>query len=474
MKQNICIVGVGPHAKRIYFNYFKAYNVCPKLVVELVSKENETIEILNNLNMDSELLLLEDEFKDDVLLNANFYEKLQKKCSELDITHAIISTEPKAHNAYLNFFIDNGIPVLSDKPITVRKNMLSDDSIDSIKSDFYKLVDKSHKSKVPVEIMCQRTFHKGYSFIKNLLKQAIAKYNIPITFVEVYHSDGKWMMPHDLQTENHPYKYGYGKLFHSGYHFIQLLSEIVSLNSFLKDESKRIEKIEMASTFISPEDELAEITIQDYKTIFKEQVVPTYYFEKRQEFAKYGEKNNYTLLTFKNAENKTITTAELNLLQNGFSRRGWIQTKPDHYKGNGRVRHEYVNIQLGTLMNIQVHSYQSKEIKDRGREETGVGGLEHFDIHIFRNADLIGGKPYEKITMQDLNEITDENYLGQNEKAREHCISEFLKGNIEQDKLKNHKLGIEILYNLSKLYSKYVKTQKMQLTEFPFRIEAHC
>lgn len=471
MNKNICIVGVGPHAKRIYFKYFKDYNVCPKLIVELVSKEKETKEFLKSIGIEAELFLLEDKFKDDILLNDEFAKRLNEKCKELKISHAIISTEPKAHNAYLNFFIDLKIPVLSDKPITVRKDMLSKNSIKSIKTDFNQILEKSSENKVPVEIMCQRTFHKGYNFIKDLLKENIIKYNIPITFIEVYHSDGKWMMPHDLETENHPYKYGYGKLFHSGYHFIQLLSEIVSLNGFLNDENKQIQKVEMASTFISPDDELAEISMKDYKTIFKDQVVPTYYFENTPSFNTYGEKNNYTLLSFKNGDNKTITTAELNLLQNGFSRRGWIQTKADHYKGNGRVRHEYVNIQLGTLLNIQVHSYQSKEIKDRGQFETETGGLEHFDIYIFRNADLIGGKPYEKITLKDLNEVSDEKYLGQNEKAREYCITEFLNGNIKNNKLKQHKLGIELLYNLANAYSNYMASSRMQFSEFPYKIE---
>ena len=41
------------------------------------------------------------------------------------------------------------------------------------------------------------------------------------------------MMPHDYDIENHPYKYGYGKLFHSGYHFIDLLAEFVKLNKFV-------------------------------------------------------------------------------------------------------------------------------------------------------------------------------------------------------------------------------------------------
>lgn len=48
MKKNIMMVGVGPHAKRIYFNYFKNHNICPKIIVDLESNE---VEIKNYLKI---------------------------------------------------------------------------------------------------------------------------------------------------------------------------------------------------------------------------------------------------------------------------------------------------------------------------------------------------------------------------------------------------------------------------------------
>lgn len=50
-------------------------------------------------------------------------------------------------------------------------------------------------------------------------------------------------------------------------------------------------------------------------------------------------------------------------------------------KGNGRVRHETLSLQMGPLMNIQVHSYQAYEIKERKNQSIdhqAHGGLEHF------------------------------------------------------------------------------------------------
>lgn len=467
--KNICLVGVGPHSKRIYFKYFKDYNISPKCIVELKSKEQEVLNLLDEKNIQGcQLVLLDDKFKDDILLNKEYYNELKIVCKKLKIDSAIISTEPKAHNAYINFFLENKIPVVSDKPITVRKGMLNRKNIESIKKDFNSILKKSEKYNTPVQIMCQRLYHEGYNYIKNLVKETILKYNIPITFCEVYHCDGKWMMPHDLNGENHPYKYGYGKLYHSGYHFIQLLNEIMSLNDFVKDESKKIDKVELTSTFISPEDEATEINFQDYKNLFEGQEIPAFYNNPRKNYDKYGEKNSYSLITYKNKHNRTISVASLNLLQNGFSRRAWIKTNADEYKNNGRIRHEYLNLQIGTLMNIQVHSYQSKEIKDRTEFETETGGLEHFDIYIFRNCELIGGVPFEKITLDELIKKRNKDFIGFNESAREALLKDFLDGKTNVSDIKNHKRGINLLYNLTKLYKKYSKNHRQNYIKFSY------
>ena len=75
-------------------------------------------------------------------------------------------------------------------------------------------------------------------YIKQLIEETIRQYNIPITYIDIYHNDGMWNMPSEfLYRENHPYKYGYGKLFHSGYHFIDLLAWLLEANRGIKDKT---------------------------------------------------------------------------------------------------------------------------------------------------------------------------------------------------------------------------------------------
>ena len=39
MNKNIMLVGLGPHSKRIYMNYFKNHGITPKILVDLESNK---------------------------------------------------------------------------------------------------------------------------------------------------------------------------------------------------------------------------------------------------------------------------------------------------------------------------------------------------------------------------------------------------------------------------------------------------
>lgn len=456
--KNICLVGIGPHSKRIYLNYIKSHHLKLPFIIDLKSKENDIRNYLDSNGFkETKILLLDDKYKDNQQLPKRFKDNLICLCSIFKIDYIIIATEPKGHNMYLRFAIENNINVVTDKPITARKNMNTLSSVKKVREDYYYLLNMSKKSKSKVYVMCQRQYHKGYEYVKEVLSNIVKKYNIPITYIEIYHCDGAFEMPHDMLKENHPYKYGYGKLLHSGYHFIDLLSDFIKINNDNLKGSKRIVKASSVSNAFYPNDELEVFNREDYINIFKNQIIPELYNKRIEKFNNFGEKNYYSMFEFKNKNNSVITNANLNLLHYGFSRRGWIQTK-DFYKSNGRIRHEHINIQVGPLLNIQIHSYQSKEIRDSKSliDEIDSGGLEHFDIDIYRNTDIIGGKPFERIRLYDLYNNSDKeqllgnNKLGFNEKSREDFLNNVFNNKCNKGTLEDQQLSIEILYSLLK------------------------
>ena len=464
--KNVALIGMGPHAKRIYLHHLKKHKINLSLVVDLESERNNIRNYLNeNGFKNTKIFCIDDQYKDNLELPKEISSNLYAVMNTLEITHIFISTEPKAHNMYVRFALENNINVLTDKPITVVKNMTSKKSINKVRQQYYDILKLAENSKAECKVMCQRQYHRGYEYIKKILNDTVKKYQIPITHIDIYHCDGNWEMMHDLDKENHPYKYGYGKLFHSGYHFIDLLSDFIKINNQLPN-SKRIRYGEIYSNCLTPDDEKAIVNIEDYKRLFKDQQIPEYYNEnEKPNFKKYGEKNFYGLMKFTNSNHQLITEVNLNLLHYGFSRRGWIQSK-NFYKENGRIRHERININVGPLMNIQIHSYQSKEIKDRldCKTEEQVGGLEHFEIHIYRNVDLIGGKPFEKINLGDL--YTDKekkDILGYNELSREHYLTNFLNGKCDRGDIKDQALGIEILHACARgIHNHYSNVDKKE------------
>lgn len=366
---------------------------------------------------------------------------------------------------YLEFALKNNINVLTDKPITVSKNMTSLRSIEKVRKQYYEILELAKHSKGTCKVMCQRQYHRGYEKIKEVLTDVVDEYKMPITNIDIFHSDGAWEMPHDLEKENHPYKYGYGKLFHSGYHFIDLLSDFIKINDSLGG-NKSIVSGEVYSKVFTPNDEMNILNIEDYKRLFKDQNIPEFYNENSNpNFNKYGEKDYHGLLTFYNKNGFPITTANLNLLHNGVSRRSWIESK-DFYKSNGRIRHERINIEIGHLLNIQVHSYQSKEICDRTDNEELVGGLEHFDIYFFNNP-LIDKEPFKEIHLGDMySEKEKKEFLGYNELSREIFLTNFLNNKDCKGDIRDQALAIEILYSCAKgIHNHYNHKNKVEKIE---------
>lgn len=464
--KNVALVGIGPHAKRIYLPYFKKHKVNLALVIDLNSqKENIKTYLKDNGFKNTKIFTIDDLQKDDEHLSDELSSNLLAVCNTLEITHLIISTEPKGHFMYLEFALKNNINVLTDKPITVSKNMTSLRSIEKVRKQYYEILELAKHSKGTCKVMCQRQYHRGYEKIKEVLTNVVDEYKMPITNIDIFHSDGAWEMPHDLEKENHPYKYGYGKLFHSGYHFIDLLSDFIKINDSLGG-NKSIVNGEVFSKVFTPNDEMNILNIEDYKRLFKDQNIPEFYNENSNpNFNKYGEKDYHGLLTFYNKNVFPITTANLNLLHNGVSRRSWIESK-DFYKSNGRIRHERINIEIGHLLNIQVHSYQSKEICDRTDNEELVGGLEHFDIYFFNNP-LIDKEPFKEIHLGDMySEKEKKEFLGYNELSREIFLTNFLNNKDCKGDIRDQALAIEILYSCAKgIHNHYNHKNKVEKIE---------
>jgi predicted dehydrogenase len=439
------LIGLGPFAKKHYVNFFKKQGIYPKFIVDLDINKTKLNEFLDIQQLTAPLFLIPEQDRDLQILPETTKKALLELIQTHHISHAILATEPKAHFAYLDFLIENNVNILVEKPLTAPKGCsFSIDSAAKIEQHYAHLLKKSQEHEVRVDLQCQRRYNPMYQFLIKEIESFVEEFNIPITYCDIYHCDGMWNMPDEfVYRENHPYKYGYGKMMHSGYHFIDLLALL--LETSYKKSSKKPDEAEIYAVPFNPSDFLELVNQDDYTNLFKNREYD-HIFSNREQlgFDTYGELDFFSLIQLF-CNGKRLTTCSLNLLQTGFSRRAWNSLPEDTYKGNGRVRHERINLQFGNLFNIQVHSYVSSESRDKSTlNPLDAGGLRHFEIYLFRNSELIGGEPFRRLNFEDFTENLTHSF---NEISRDECLLRFLQDLPSLSSLKDHQFGINILSN---------------------------
>jgi hypothetical protein len=406
--------------------------------------------------------------QDDV--SGSLKKQLEELVSAYEVDSVIISTEPLMHYKYAKWALENNLNILMDKPITSERNISTDiKKANKIKGDYDELASeyKNRKQKGFVQafsLMSQRRFHPAYTFIKDKIEEVFETTNCPLTSIQISHSDGQWRFPTEIvEQDYHPYNQGYGKVSHSGYHSLDMVNWFVGITSKGK---KKIDNIDVFSSFVRPVDVISQFTMSDYRRLFSDFDDYNKYDEK--EFCnlakEYGEVDAFCNVAFKKGST-TMCLGSINLMHNGFGQRNWVCADGrDLYKGNGRIRQESYFIEQGPFQSIAFISYQSEEMNLKKNKKSYKFGDEwHLDIHIFRNSKMFPHwKSHEIFSIKDLsNEYMTGYSRGHQEDARVACIIDFfesIKNKTEtQSDLLSHKSGT---YLLSAVYESEIRKQK--------------
>lgn len=393
--RKIVVIGLGLHARHYHYKILESladqFNLTIELLIDLDDQQGiireylatRTLKPKRQLYLSSHYRLLEE-------LPPEAKQCLDELLATTGFDGVLISTEPKSHKAYALWAIHNHLDVLIDKPISA-PIMQRDREEDAQKifNDYSEIALALKNSRSHMVVLAPRRHHRGIDVLREYLGDQLNRYEVPITFIGIHHSEGQWNMPDEFHTrENHPYKYGYGLLLHSGYHQIDLFYWLLKLNFRL---STKPDHLEITARCVTPFDFLQQVNKNAYQLLFNTNGIYDSYFtpERLAELKGFGE-TDISILCQAFCDEAVITTSSINLLQTSFSRRAWSKLPLDTYKGNGRTRHENLNIQMGPLINIQTHSYQGAPL---------IEGV--YRIMIFRNAALIGGQEYEQIDIQD-------------------------------------------------------------------------
>ena len=466
-KTNILIIGTGFHARRIYipamFRFAKKTGFKLILGVDLVNQRETVEKYLIEKKFELPMKYIEP-FEGENL-PPELDNELSSFVKKNKVEGVIISTEPLFHKCYAMWALRNGLNVLMDKPITAHKNVTwNQERINLIGKDYddifsaYQNIQNTKKTIFTVNT--QRRYHLGFQKVFDLIRETADQFNAPVTSIQSTHEDGQWFLPEEISTRVcHPLNQGYGKCFHSGYHLTDIINMFYNSG---KIEEKFADSAEVFSSFIQPRGFLKQFNEQDYQNYFGNASYSKYskktHEEYFKEFKNYGELDAFSIIRL--IKNKVaVGNISLNLLHNSFSRRSWLEQSQDLYKGNGRVKHEYHNIQQGPFQCIQIHSYQTNDKHELNTiDDYNLGGNNHFDIYVFRNAEMFGNsvKSMETFSLKDLDahQGFEDNRLF-HESSKDCVILEFIKfikGDISIDEVKSNittnDISVKILASL--------------------------
>lgn len=224
---NLLLIGVGPHARRIYVPAF--FRLAADYVIRLIAavdlkRQMDTVDsYLKDQKYDLEMLYL-DSFDAATGIPDHARAKLDTLVNKFNIQGVVISTEPTAHKVYAEWALRKRLHILMDKPITARKAISVDRSqAMGLIDDYNELLDlyRLNQADKPTifSINVQRRYEHGFDKVKELISETAKKFNMPITSMQIMHADGSWRFPQEVLTqESHGLKDGFGKVAHSGYH----------------------------------------------------------------------------------------------------------------------------------------------------------------------------------------------------------------------------------------------------------------
>ncbi len=434
MALNILVVGVGPHAEKNHLpvlNELRRSGQVGQVIGFDISSAASRVERLHRIHgFPTAVYFTSEQWKEEPSgLMSNLPERVACQLDDIVRRHqvraVIIACEPCYHSVYAQWAMQRRLHTLVDKPTTMRAGASFDTAQARAIFDDYKAMSDAYLDALVSEpglasvVMCQRRYHPLYRRVWELVEEVSERTGCAVTSMQSFHADGQWRFPHELlDIKYHSYNRGYGKVAHSGYHFIDYLASTVRLG--IRQSS--FDEVEIVANVSRPEDYLAQLGWPVHDRFFTDLPFTSHDVETRilPQVADHGEVDAFISLAFRRG-GRVITLGSINLLHNGLSLRSQSAANPDLYRGNGRIRHESHIIEQGPFQVIYVRSYRSG---DQSRALHEVGGHAHLELEVFRNNRLVPEwKGYELVRVDGNG---GERWLDHQELARKAAVEEYV------------------------------------------------
>jgi hypothetical protein len=439
---HILLIGCGPHAKSKYI---------PLIEQAIDAQIIEGYSILELDNWDegnffsSRLIkpkyqyLLPDKRPQKIWFSEEDFAPIIKKLrQEYNTLKLIISTEPKSHFGYLTFAIKNQIDLLIDKPISLPISQDSPYGVDYLKiiTEFEELNDLCQRFPGHYSVMMPRRYHAIYlDKIYNQISSFIDNHKVPISSINISHDAGVWNLLEEVKTrEDHPYKYGYGMLMHSGYHYIDLLSQLLKLNKML-----------FGGKFV-----IGLSTFARHPKDYNLQTTPNMLKKLESSCIKKDDNDNNSLNNFgetdivvsfslaKKETNEVLTLGSLSLYQTSPSLRNWYNL-PNIYNKNGRYSSESLDVNLSFLFGLNA---RINKVPISPKSPTLSHSFKHIaNIITRKNGNYLGNNEF--FTCENIESQPDQVSFLSN--SRKELFFAWIKGKDTKSHLTKHRHSVKLL-----------------------------
>lgn len=432
----LIVVGCGPHFKQLYLAVLARYaeNLKIVLAIDLQCEERRVREAFSRSRAGpSAYLFLPDSWR----VNPQLVELRAALASRPEAATAdamLICTEPKARKCFILWALDNGIPVFMDKPVTAFRTY---DDVESLQTDFAEILELRRRAGVRVVVSCERRMHIGYLYLESFLRQFIERQKVPITFANIHFGGGLWMMPSEYPVvENHPFKYGYGVLLHSGYHYVDLVARLAQLNCSIRDVALELPRVRVNASF--PRDVLDAVGGDVYGLFTRDGGPRDIAANNTASLERFGEVDISAQGSYLAGGRKCFDFS-LQLISTTVSARTDDSRRPGAGQTVGRMRQEQVVIHVGHLCSISVQSSSFGKI-----DPTSEG--DDFNITIAMSPLSTAGPRVLRLdrkALSRLSGIPEDARL--NVLARQNMLRAFLAGRDARSELASHGPSIRLL-----------------------------
>ena len=420
--KRIALVGVGWHARRIYVPWLRSTAAHRWVAaVDLVSAEGA---IRGQLDRDDVALVFSPTSPEQPPA-PSVLRQLERMQDAGDLDTIILASDPIGRRPWIDWALDRGLDLLVDKPMTAPLVSSRSAIGEALRGDHLEVREALEATGSRLWLQAQRRYHAGYRLVARLVAEASRESCMPITHLDIAHADGMWVMPNEWDRTHHPYRHGWGKLLHSGYHLVDLAAWLLAAD---RAPVRGAQTLDLRALEVSAADHAQRLAEQ--------RALPT--SSGSRAGPHHGEVDVFAVGSVRE-RGRVRTSLSLQLMQSSLSHRVDPGPPVDPYKGVGRVRHERLTIHLGPLMTVHVHSYQGMT-----EGEYGVGHRDHFDVEVFRSP-LLSGPAHEHIPVGRDNSTP---ALGHNERARLALLEAFLAEVAAGSALREHDRTIALLAGL--------------------------